>query len=48
MFEATVAANEMQWRLREVARSIALQSSALEEQERALFQNIIEMLDNDG
>lgn len=46
LFEATVATNEIQWRLRDVARNIALLSSGFEAQEVELFQPLIALLDD--
>ncbi|HAT30207.1 MAG TPA: hypothetical protein DCW29_04950 [Janthinobacterium sp.] len=45
LFEAIVATKEIQWRLRDVARDLALQSAALEEPEAEAFRPLIAMLD---
>ncbi|MES2015626.1 MAG: HD domain-containing phosphohydrolase [Pseudomonadota bacterium] len=45
MFEAIVATREIQWRMRELARDLALHASALGADEVALFQPLISMLD---
>jgi HD-GYP domain-containing protein (c-di-GMP phosphodiesterase class II) len=45
LFEVTVATREIQWRLRDVARNLALHSAALDPQEANAFQAFIKMLD---
>lgn len=45
MLEAAVAINEIQWRLRDLARNISLISSSLQAQECAAFQHLIALLD---
>lgn len=46
MFEAAVATREIEWRLRDVARDLALQSTALDPSECDIFQPLIDMLDH--
>lgn len=48
MFEAAIATNEIQWRLRDIARNIALISSSLEAREFAAFQPLIALLDENN
>ncbi|MET3130091.1 response regulator RpfG family c-di-GMP phosphodiesterase [Oxalobacteraceae bacterium GrIS 1.11] len=45
LFEAIVATKEIQWRLRDVARDLALQSAALDQLEAEAFRPLIAMLD---
>jgi HD-GYP domain-containing protein (c-di-GMP phosphodiesterase class II) len=45
LLEAAVATKEIQWRLRDIARNIALMSSALDAHEYAVLQRLIELLD---
>lgn len=45
LFEAIVATKEIQWRLRDVARDLALRSAALEASEAEAFRPLIAMLD---
>jgi hypothetical protein len=45
LFEAAVATKEIQWRLRDVARDVALHTSALEAHESDAFKPLITMLD---
>lgn len=47
MFEATVAASEIEWRLRDVARDMSLQASALEEHDAESLQPLISLLDGE-
>lgn len=47
MFEAAVAASEIEWRLREVARDVSLQASALGEHEAEPLQSLISLLDGE-
>jgi hypothetical protein len=44
-FEVTVATKEIQWRLRDIARNLALQSVALGAGEADSFQLLITQLD---
>lgn len=45
LFEAIIATEEIQWRLREIARDLALRSAALETEEAEAFRPLIAMLD---
>ncbi len=45
LFEAIVATKEIQWRLRDVARDLAIRSTALEANEAEAFRPLIAMLD---
>jgi HD-GYP domain-containing protein (c-di-GMP phosphodiesterase class II) len=47
LFETAVATREIQWRLRDVARDLSLQSSVLEPHEADVLQPLIELLDRD-
>jgi hypothetical protein len=47
LFETAVATREIQWRLRDVARDLSLQSSVLEPQEAGVLQSLIELLARD-
>ena len=47
LFEAAVATREIQWRLRDVARDLSLQSTGLEAQETEVLQPLIELLDRE-
>jgi hypothetical protein len=46
LFEVAVATREIERRLRDVARDLALRSSALEKHEAEVFQPLIALLDN--
>jgi HD-GYP domain-containing protein (c-di-GMP phosphodiesterase class II) len=46
LFEVAVATREIEWRLRDVARDLALRSSALENHEADVFQPLIALLDH--
>jgi hypothetical protein len=47
MFEKTVATREIQWRLRDIARDIALHTAASPD-EKSLFTSLIDLLDDDS
>ena len=47
LFEKAVATREIQWRLRETARDLALHTAASPD-EKSLFANLIELLDDDS
>lgn len=47
LFETAVATNEIQWRLRDVARDLSLHASTLNEAESAVLQPLIELLDGE-
>ena len=44
-FEVAVATREIQWRLRDIARNLALHSSVLSAEEAAILQPLIVMFD---
>jgi HD-GYP domain-containing protein (c-di-GMP phosphodiesterase class II) len=44
-FEVSVASKEIQWRIRDIARNIALQSASFSSSEAEAFQPLIQMLD---
>jgi HD-GYP domain-containing protein (c-di-GMP phosphodiesterase class II) len=44
-FEVSVASREIQWRIRDIARNIALQSASFSPAEAEAFQALIQMLD---
>ena len=46
LFEVAVATGEIEWRLRDVARDLALRSSALEKHEAEVFEPLIALLDH--
>jgi HD-GYP domain-containing protein (c-di-GMP phosphodiesterase class II) len=48
LFEAVFATKEIQWRLQEVARNLALQSAALDPGESEILQPLITLLDQRG
>jgi hypothetical protein len=45
LFEAVVAAKEIQWRLQDVARDLSLQAGALDSNENEGLQALVAMLD---
>ena len=48
LFEATVAINEIQWRLRDIARDLSLHASALEPDEAEMLEPLIALLDGES
>ncbi|NEX61606.1 HD-GYP domain-containing protein [Noviherbaspirillum galbum] len=47
LFETAVATREIQWRLRDVARELSLQSDELDESDQASMQELIAVLDGE-
>ncbi|HJV85606.1 MAG TPA: HD domain-containing phosphohydrolase [Noviherbaspirillum sp.] len=47
LFETTVAVSEIEWRMRDLARDVALQASSLEAQEAETLQALITLLDGE-
>ena len=47
MFEKAVATREIQWRLRDIARDLALHTAGSPD-EKSLFAALIELLDDDS
>lgn len=45
-FEVSVASREIQWRIRDIARNLALQSASFNPVEAEAFQSLIQMLDD--